>query len=216
MRTLNLLILLVLFASNLHGQVGIGTTDPHSSAALDVNGKLRIQELERGTDGAAKDSLLVIDGRGIIYRIPTSDLLSNMDKSLVKASFSGGGSSISLSLGSGETDVVFNNELFDIKNEYDPVSGEFTAQSDGIFRIGTLLRYSNVISLSTTNVRIYKNSVLIAEGFTSNANEYKFDFLTSLSTGDIVTIRFYRSGLALSLNLLTGEENGYLDIEQIR
>ena len=68
---------------SLQAQVGVGTTEPHPDVMLDVNGGLRIRSHNEGRDDAAKDSLVVLDGRGVVHRIATSTLLANMDKSLV-------------------------------------------------------------------------------------------------------------------------------------
>ena len=55
-----------------HSQVGIGTTDPHPDVMLDVNGGLRIRNYNDGSNDAAKDSLVVLDGRGVVHRIVLS------------------------------------------------------------------------------------------------------------------------------------------------
>ena len=150
--------ILFLTTFSLQAQVGVGTTDPHPDVMLDVNGGLRIRSHNEGSDDAAKDSLVVLDGRGVVHRIATSTLLANMDKSLVRAGVStSSGALVDIGV-SGEKRVKFDNESFDVKGEYDNSTGIFTAAASGIYRITAQLRSSSsLLSAGDFGIAIYKN-----------------------------------------------------------
>jgi len=150
--------ILFLTTFSLQAQVGVGTTDPHPDVMLDVNGGLRIRSHNEGSDDAAKDSLVVLDGRGVVHRIAKSTLLANMDKSLVRAGVStSSGALVDIGV-SGEKRVKFDNESFDVKGEYDNSTGIFTAAASGIYRITAQLRSSSsLLSAGDFGIAIYKN-----------------------------------------------------------
>lgn len=67
-------ILFVLLPTVLFSQVGINTTSP--TETLDVNGTLRIRQTDIGSTVSAKDSLLVVDGNGVLKRTNSSEILN--------------------------------------------------------------------------------------------------------------------------------------------
>ncbi|MAZ28429.1 MAG: hypothetical protein CL868_15300 [Cytophagaceae bacterium] len=227
MRTLNLTFLLVFFTLTAFAQVGIGTTSPHPGSMLDVNGTLRIRDLTLGSNNAAKDSILVIDGRGFVYRIPTRDLLANMDKSLVKANFSGS-TGVNLTAATQKL-LVFDNEEFDINNEYDPLTGIFTAKRDGIYRVTGSIEQGSV-TVGDYGLMLYKNSEVVAQERYLNvgveiditllsldvavSSPYrKVSTLVELSAGDELSLMAYSF---VAVGISTGQTESYFTIEQVR
>ena len=223
--------ILFLTTFSLQAQVGVGTTDPHPDVMLDVNGGLRIRSHNEGSDDAAKDSLVVLDGRGVVHRIATSTLLANMDKSLVRAGVStSSGALVDIGV-SGEKRVKFDNESFDVKGEYDNSTGIFTAAASGIYRITAQLRSSSsLLSAGDFGIAIYKNDsgrttyTKIAEERYLNVEVTlikvsppvrSVSTLVQLTAGEEIT---FRGITALSLTL-AGTTNGnstFMTIEQVR
>lgn len=223
--------ILFLTIFSLQAQVGVGTTEPHPDVMLDVNGGLRIRSHDEGSDDAAKDSLVVLDGRGVVHRIATSTLLANMDKSLVRAGVStSSGALVDIGV-SGEKRVKFDNESFDVKGEYDNSTGIFTAAASGIYRITAQLRSSSsLLSAGDFGIAIYKNDsgrttyTKIAEERYLNVEVTlikvsppvrSVSTLVQLTAGEEIT---FRSITALSLTL-AGTTNGnstFMTIEQVR
>jgi len=222
--------ILFLTIFSLQAQVGVGTTDPHPDVMLDVNGGLRIRSHNEGSDDAAKDSLVVLDGRGVVHRIATSTLLANMDKSLVKAKLT---SNYSIAAGS-YLPIIFNNEEFDIKEEFDTSTGVFTAGSDGIYRVTAQMKTASV-SVGDLGLAIYKTDTggtstkIAEERFINVAVEISLvsfslnvspptrtvSTLIQLSAGDKISLRLFS---AVSVNVLgsTGGSDSFCTIEQVR
>jgi len=228
-----LLLFIVLSNTLVFSQVGVGTTDPHPDVMLDINGGLRIRSHNEGSDGAAKDSLVVLDGKGVVHRIATSTLLANIDKSLVRAGVStSSGALVDIGV-SGEKRVKFDNESFDVKGEYDNSTGIFTAMSDGIYRVTAQLRSSSsLLSAGDFGIAIYKNDTSRTT-YTKIAEENYLNVevglglvkvsppvrsvstLVQLTAGEEIT---FRSITALTLTL-AGTTNGnstFMTIEQVR
>lgn len=225
--------ILFLTIFSLQAQVGVGTTDPHPDVMLDVNGGLRIRSHNEGSDDAAKDSLVVLDGRGVVHRIATSTLLANMDKSLVKAKLT---SNFSIALGS-YIPIVFNSEDFDIKNEFDSTTGVFTALNDGIYRVTAQIKTANV-SVGDLGLAVYKTN---AAGTTSTkiAEEYFINVavniniialtlnlnvspptrsvstLIQLNAGEKISFRLF-SAVAVNVLGSAGGSDSFCTIEQVR
>ena len=214
---------LFLFSSILQAQIGVGTIAPHPDVILDVNGKMRIQDFESGSDFAARDSLMVLDGRGVVHKIGSAQLLSNLDKSLVKGTFSTSGFSISLLT---QVPLIFNNEEFDIKDEYDNSTGFFTAKADGIYRIHAQVKTSG-ISVGDLGLSIYKtdlsnNEIKIAqENYINIAVTLvkvsppirSVSTLVQLNAGEKIRFKMYS---AVGLTLSGNNYDSFFDIEQIR
>ncbi|RXG30183.1 C1q-like domain-containing protein [Leeuwenhoekiella palythoae] len=207
-----------------HSQVGIGTTDPHPDVMLDVNGGLRIRNYNDGSDNAAKDSLVVLDGRGVVHRIATSTLLANMDKSLVKANISSSASSL-LSITIGESLIKFDNTEFDIKGEYNSSSGYITIENSGIYRITSQILSSSTISglvLFGLRLKIRKGGV----GSFNTAAETNYTGLSAvprtistileLEAGDQIAFYSYNDLSIGVINLSANAYDNYFTIEQVR
>lgn len=217
----------------IFSQVGIGTTDPDPDVMLDINGGLRIRSYNEGNDSAAKDSIAVLDGKGVVHRIATKTLLANMDKSLVRAGVStSSGALIDISV-SGEKRVRFDNESFDIKGEYDNSTGIFTAAANGIYRITAQLRSSSsLLSAGEFGIAIYKNdssrttySKIAEESYLNvevglglikvSPPVRSVSTLVQLAAGEEIT---FRSITALSLTLASSSNGNstFMTIEQVR
>ena len=217
--------LFVLFTTSVSAQIGIGTTEPHPEVMLDINGALRVRDYVQGSDNAAKDSIAVFDGRGILQRIPTKQLLSNMDKSLVKAKLT---ANFAIALGS-YIPIKFNSEDFDIKNEFNTTTGLFTASDPGIYRVTAQIKTANV-SVGDLGLAIYKINAagttitkIAEERFVNIAITFasvspptrSVSTLVQLDAGEKVNFRLYS---AVALNL-SGNPEGYdsfCTIEQVR
>ncbi|MFD2828336.1 hypothetical protein ACFSYG_17795 [Leeuwenhoekiella polynyae] len=208
----------------IFSQVGIGTTDPDPDVMLDINGGLRIRSYNEGNDSAAKDSIAVLDGRGVVHRIATKTLLANMDKSLAKVNISSSASSL-LSISVGESLIKFDNIDFDIKGEYDSSTGYYTIQDDGFYRITGQIKSSSTIStlvLFGLRMKVRKNGVgsfnLIAEtNYTGlGAVPRTVSTILELDAGDQIAFYSY-NGLSIGLiNLGSNAYDNFYTIEQVR
>ncbi len=218
-----LLFLAIQFSA--FAQVGIGTSDPHPDVMLDINGGLRVRSYSEGSSAAAKDSIAVFDGRGVVQSIPTRSLLANMDKSLVKAKLT---TNFTVALLTNVT-IKFNSEDFDIKSEFDPSTGYFTATNDGIYRVTAQIKTSSLylgdlgLSIIKTNAAGSVTTKMAEENFINvailgtNASPptRSVSTLVQLVAGEKISFQVY-SSVALSLS---GPSNGYdsfCTIEQIR
>ena len=224
-----LFIFVILLSSfNLYSQVGIGTVNP--TATLDVNGDLRIRTITEELDIAlAKDSVLVISRDGIVKRIPSKIIISSALKTAVKGNFSGTGT-LNLALGDGltYTDIPFNNEEFDINNEYDTTTNLFTAKEDGIFEISVQINSSSGIAASTNyGVCILKNGSVVAKENYANINVSvltlnldvtppvrKTNTLVQLNTGDEISFQLVSE--LVTVGLSEAAEDSFFTILQVR
>lgn len=153
-----------------------------------------------------------------------------MDKSLVKAKLT---SNFSIALGS-YIPIVFNSEDFDIKNEFDPTTGVFTALNDGIYRVTAQIKTANV-SVGDLGLAVYKTnaagtiSTKIAEERFINVGVELSILLTvnvspptrsvstlvQLAAGEKINFRTY-STVAVSLFGSTEGSDSFCTIEQVR
>ena len=210
-------------------QVGFGTTNPHPDVLVDINGALRVRQYIEGSGTAARDSIAVFDGRGVVMSVPSRILLANMDKSLVKAKLT---SNFSIALLSNVI-VKFNSEDFDLKDEFDPTTGYFTAEYAGIYRVSAQIKTSS-LSAGDLGLSIYKtNAAGTVETKVAEENFINVSIPLGLSTinvspptrsvstlvqleaGEKISFKVYSAvGLSLSGNI-----NGYdsfCTIEQVR
>lgn len=211
-------------------QVGVGTTEPHPDAMLDINGALRIRSYGEGSDNSAKDSIAVLDGRGIVHRIATKKLLANMDKSLVKAKLT---TNFAITLGS-YVPIKFNSEDFDIKGEFDTATGLFTALDSGIYRVTSQIKTTGV-SVGDLGLAIYKinsagsvDTKIAEERFVNVGVELSIlltvnvspptrtvSTLVKLDAGEKINFRLY-SLVSLNLSGTTDGYDSFCTIEQVR
>ncbi|RXG23418.1 complement C1q domain-containing protein [Leeuwenhoekiella aequorea] len=218
------LIVLYLFSSAAYSQIGIGTVTPHPDVILDVNGALRVRNYSEGKDSAAKDSLVVFDGRGVLQRISTKKLLSNIDKSLVKAKLT---TNQSISVASYIT-IVFNSKDFDLKNEFNTATGVFSAKDSGIYRVSAQIRTAG-LSAGDLGLAVYKsdsggsNLKKIAEerflnfsvlGINVSPPTRSVSTLVELSAGEEISFKLYTL-VGLSLAGSSSGFDSFCAIEQV-
>ena len=145
------------------GRVGINQTLP--SATLDVNGTFKLTD---GTQGA--DKVLTSDANG-------NASWMNLPSAVACSADNSGGQSINDSLHSfSNQTVVFKNEFYDDGgNNYDPLTGIFTAPSGGIYHCDALvllLRYSGS-SPGKVWLGIFKNNIYVSDAaFNSDAGYF--------------------------------------------
>lgn len=217
---------ILLFPICLFSQVGINTTNP--IAALDIEGNLRIAITDEGSDLSSRDSLLVLDGNQIIRLISSKKLFSNIDKSLVKGNVTSGGSTVSIS--SGDRIIPFSSTEFDLKNEFNTTTHEFTAADPGFYRIAAQIKQGTV-SAGDYGLSLYKigtsgSETLLARERYLNINISVLTLNINISSPmrRVETITFldageqlrFRTNSAVSLSILTDPGDTFFTIEQIR
>ena len=218
----NMLIFFLLTLSKGIGQVGIGTDTP--TAQLDVNGTFRVRSsslTNRLT--AAKDSILVVDDIGNINRVSSKTVFESNLKSGVKGSFTSS-SDVALTLLAGSSKIGFDFEDFDINNEFNSTTSEFTAKQNGIYQVTVQIKATPAIAIATVfGVGILKNGTVINRTSFANVGVVGVNVtppvravstLVSLNTGDIISFNVLST--LLSLNLLGTREDCNFTITQIR
>ncbi|MGJ8667374.1 MAG: C1q-like domain-containing protein [Patiriisocius sp.] len=215
-------ILLLLSSFSLFAQVGINTTDPN--ATLDINGDLMIRTTDwEGDMAQATNSILVTSG-GIVKKVPLKDAIEEIYKTAVKGSFNTS-STISISLGGGSGVVPFNNEEFDINDEFDTTTHTFTAKQDGIYRIYVQIKQNNLLISTNYGVRIMKNGTVIQKNSFANLSVAFVDVtspirsiqtLVELNEEDEITFEIESSLTSVSTNLVGSSASSFFTIERIR
>lgn len=217
-----MLIIFLLTISKGIGQVGVGTTSP--TAQLDVNGTFRVRtSVLTNRIAAAKDSILVVDDIGNVSRVSSKTVFESNLKSCVKGSFSSA-SDVTLTLAAGASKINFDFEDFDINNEFNTATSEFTAKQDGIYQVTVQIKATSAIAVATNfGVGILKNGTVINRTSFANVGVVAVNVtppirtvstLVSLNTGD--TISFNVLSTLLSLNVLGTKEDCNFTIQQIR
>ena len=218
------LIITLLLAGTLsvNAQVGIGTTNP--TAALDINGETRIRTTTANVrESASKDSVLVVNNRGDVNRTTSRQIVNSYIKSFVKGGFTNTGDK-SLALSSGTQRIPFDQEDFDINNEYDTSSYTFTAAQAGIYAVAVQVKATSALSLTTNfGVAIVKNSTVMARCGFANIGLLGIDVsppfrstqtLVQLAKGD--TIRFNIYANLINVGILGSNEDCFFIIHQVR
>ena len=220
-----ILILFTLYSASLFSQVGVGTTVPHPDVMLDVNGALRVRSYNEGNDFAAKDSIAVFDGRGVLHRVAAKKILANVEKSLVKAKLTSNFAVALLSY----IPIVFNSEDFDIKDEFNSTTGVFTATDAGIYRVAAQIKTSS-LSVGDLGLAIYKtnsagtSSTKIAEERFVNVSVVlnnvspptrSVSTLVQLTAGEKIDFRLY-SLVNVSIAGAAAGYDSFCTIEQVR
>lgn len=217
--------LLLVLSMPVFSQVGINTTAP--TASLDINGNLRIRAIDEETNPVtksliAKDSVLVTSGE-IVKSIPSKEIINSVLLSAVKGGFSGPAAS-SITLGSSYEDIVFDNEEFDLNDEFDVSTGVFTVKQDGIYQVSVQINSGGAIAISDDyGVCILKNGTIIARDNFANLDLLglnltppirKTHTLVQLSVGDTISFQVFSD--LLSVNLISNSIDTFFTIVQIR
>lgn len=199
----------------LMAQVGIETTTP--IAMLDVNGDLRIATTTEGTLTAAKDSILVVDGDGIVKRISSDQIFYSAVKTAAKGGINDDIALLSLLVFTWNQ-MAFDNIEFDMAGEYDTEKDEFVIANDGIYRIYFQYKYSATIALSLTpGIIIKMNGDEIATTHPLlTLDEYLVaETMVELEAGDVITFHY---GALVELGILTIDSditNTFFTVERI-
>lgn len=221
------LLAITIKASTVIAQVGIGTDTPQ--AMLDINGNLRIRQIDTGP--ATADSLLVIDNQNIVSKVAIADVMQNGSQvSFVKGT---GGASILLGIDilTGWKTIGFNNVEFDLNNDYNTATYQFTAPKTGIYKIYAQYRTSSLLSAGNLGIGIFKQTgtntpILIAEesylqvgvdlGLVTievSPPVRKTQTLVQLNTGDKI---FFGSRVPIVNLTLLGGPQSFFTINQVR
>jgi hypothetical protein len=141
----------------------------------------------------------------------------------VKGSFSSA-SDVTLTLAAGASKINFDFEDFDINNEFDTATSEFTAKQDGIYQVTVQIKATSAIAIATNfGVGILKNGTVINRTSFANIGVLGVNVtpptrsvttLVSLNTGD--TISFNVLSTLVSLSILGTNEDCSFNIQQIR
>ena len=220
----NLLIGMLFLTVTAFSQVGVNTTNP--LATLDINGNLAIRTVPVETNkDIAKDSLLVISSDGIVKTISANDVVNKGIPSIAKGNFSSSGG-ISISLLSGSSIIPFDNESFDLNDEYDTGTYTFTAKDDGIYQVYVQIETQTAIGIATNfGISIRHNGTTIATSNFANVGVLGVNVtppfrntstFIEVAAGD--TISFNLDGdIALgTVNLSGASFNSFFTINQIR
>ncbi len=242
MRKIILLIGGVFFTSLLNAQVGIGTNEPEAS--LDVSGDVRIKTTLAGTNEATKDSILAVDGFGFVKRVSAAQVYTqivdsiqkninnNTPGSFVKANFSVNGSSlINISLFANSwSKIPFNQESFDVNNDFDTGGNTFTAPKDGIYNISAQFKLNTLLNVGQIGVGVLKSpngggatEVMAREIYTSvsllgvnvSPPTRKVNVLVKLNAGDQIYAGIYTT-VNVSVGLISYNADSYLSIHQVK
>lgn len=146
-------VLLFLLGVQVWSQVGVNTNDP--KAMLDINGNLRVRTADKCLDEACTESILVKNSDGYVQTVSKDQVFNSVGRSYVSATGNSGTILVSISLLPNWGKILFDKELIDDHNDYDPSIGTFTAPKDGIYATYVQIKTSSVISAGDFGVGIY-------------------------------------------------------------
>lgn len=219
MKTLALLLLLSGIPAL--AQVGINTTTP--TAALDVNGNVRVRVSDVTSRlTAPKDSLLVVDQNGNIIRVTSRTAIMSHFRSFVRGGFSATGN-LTINLGSANATVApFGFEEFDENNEYDPSTYTFTATNAGIYSASAQIKSSAALSLTSNfGIAVVKNGIVVARsgfgnigllGVTVTPPIRNVNTLVKLNPGDTLSFQIYAD--LINAGVIGTREDSFFSIAQ--
>lgn len=217
---------LLLLCLPLQAQVGIGTTNP--TAALDINGDLRIRNVTNEANPSiaeelANDSILVVSREGTVKRITSRQVHQSNIKTFIKGNFANA-TDTNLSLTLNYAIIPFDEETFDLNNEFDPSTHTFTAKQEGVYSVFVQINSNGVLAVSTNyGVCIFKNATIVAQqnfaniavlGIKLTPPVRSVQTLVQLNEGD--TIHFELFTNLLTANILSDKEDSFFTIHQIR
>ncbi|MGB1269136.1 MAG: hypothetical protein ACPG45_05310 [Flavobacteriaceae bacterium] len=220
---IKLFLLCCLFSFSVQSQVGIATTNPQ--AMLDINGDLSVQLINNGTVLATENSVLIVDrnDNNIFKKVSSEDVVNSYLKSLVKGSFSGSSTGITISSLSWNT-IPFDNEDIDKNNEYNTSSYDFTALQNGIYEVYSQIKIDPV-SAGDFGIGVFKvvsgTETLMAEenyagvqvlSVNVSSPYRRVTTVIELNAGESIRFKVY----SLASVTLTGGGNSFFKIKQIR
>lgn len=220
----SLLLFALTLSTCVFSQIGIGTMTP--TATLDIDGDVRIRNVPVETImDVAQDSLLVISRDGRIKTISATEITDRALPSIIKGNFNGSGL-VNLSLATGTQDIPFDQEDFDMNDEYDTSTNTFTAKQDGIYSVSVQIEADGTLGVATNfGVLILKNGVVEVRNSYANTGVAGSNVtppvrntqtIVQLITGD--TIRFQIEGdVSLgSVDLIADNRDSFFTINQVR
>ena len=226
---------LLMFTSIVFSQVGVATTSPQ--AMLDINGDLRIQTVNVGPISEAETSVLIVDGTdsNIVKKVSSEKILTSFLKSFVKVNLQSTSDLDIVLLDNSSTKIDFDDEEFDLNDEYDVTTNEFTPKQDGYYEISSTINIKpdgalGITTSTDVSLQVHKNSTVIAEssgplvGATVGlVNVYLLPIrtvstLVYLTTTDTVSFHIQNAtgplgGIDIDLQ---SNENGFFYIKQVR
>lgn len=219
-----LLFILIMVSGFSISQVGINTENP--LASLDINGNLRVRDIQKHISMLPIDSILISDGKGYIEHISQTELNPTNCYSYASGSGIGGLLTISLS-GTSWTKIPFNLELIDEHNDFDSSTATFTAREEGIYQVYVQIQTTSLLGADIFGVGIFVEKPgnppqLVAEesylnvsvlGISVSPSTRKTQTILKLDAGD--TIYFAAKANLISLQLLAGTSS-YFTIHQIK
>lgn len=237
-------LIIILFFGYAKGQIGIGTDTPQ--AMLDIRGDLRIESIANGSEAAARDSVLVLNGSSFVNKVSAKNVISSALNSCTKVT--SGSTVLSLvtisalpnwklaKLPNVEFDMSckFNPDTnqYDLDCNYNATTGEFVALQDGIYEIYAQIKTSNVLGANTDfGVGIFKidttnnYSLLAEESYLNiNINILSLNVNVSPPARKTKTIVKLQAGERIVMGIKTGlatinligGSNSFMYINQIR
>ncbi|PKA82623.1 hypothetical protein ATE92_0757 [Ulvibacter sp. MAR_2010_11] len=225
-------LILFAFSTQVLSQVGVGTVNP--TAALDINGDLRIRTIISETDlEIAKDSVLVISRDGTVKSITSEAIFNSVKKTVTKANFLGT-TDLDINLLSGSPILLpFDGELIDLNEEYDTSSYSFTPKQDGYYRIfGTVnLAPDDLLGATSSlgvSLQVRNGATVISEASSALVGAIvgttdiylqpirTVQTIAYLTTSDVIGFYLLNNDTApLDIDLLTGD-NAYIFIEKVK
>lgn len=231
---INLFIMCCCFSAFVQSQVGIATTNPQ--AMLDVNGDLRVRTVDDGTVLAAETSVLIVDNtdNSIVKKVSSETVVTSFLKSMVKGNLQSTSNLDIILFDNSSTKIDFDDEEFDLNDEYDVTTNEFTPKQDGYYEITSTINIKpdpiGITASTNVSLQVHKNSTVIAEssGPLVGATVGLVDVyllpirtvstLVYLNTTDTVSFHIQNAtgplgGIDIDLQ---SNENGFFYIKQVR
>ena len=205
-------------------QVGIGTISP--TASLDINGDLRIRTVPAEIMmEVADDSVLVVSRDGRIKTIAASMITQRALASNVKGNFTSTGL-VGVSLSTGPVTIPFDDEEWDVNEEFDTATSTFTAKQDGIYAVNVQLEADGTLGIAANfGVLILKNGAVESRNSFPNIGVMginvtppvrRAESLVQLVAGDTLSYQL-EGDLALgTVSLIGDDKDSFFTIHQVR
>lgn len=147
-------------------QVGINTAEP--TATLDINGNLRVRNVEACPDNDCINSILVKKNNGDVRSISKDQLGVSNNVSFVSGTGSTATIAANVSILTGWWKIGFDKKIIDDHNDFDTATNTFTAPKNGMYEVYVQSKTSSLATVDELGVGIFvqKGSalpVLIAE-----------------------------------------------------
>ncbi|RZJ37211.1 MAG: hypothetical protein EOO18_06170 [Chryseobacterium sp.] len=145
--------ILFLIGMICNAQVGINTVEP--TATLDINGDLRVRNVQACADFACVNAVLVKDNDGYVRSIPKDQLAVSNNVSYVSGTGSGTALLANVLLITNWWKIRFDKEIIDDNNDFDTVTNTFTTPKTGIYHVYVQSKCSALVTLQEFGVGIF-------------------------------------------------------------